>query len=343
MSDVPLFDFIDYIQSYTGREKLLRIHHMVTKGLLEEEDELVALQMAFEELTNGTPKWRLQTDYKFLEIISNLINGRLGQQYIATPEILKRMESLYIEELDKRNYRLRYAMWARDEEEEAKNQCRMENPEKRKVMESLRHQLGRYQYHSGHLEEAFDTLSKLPVCILLVISALHCRKFEEVCILSIKLDTYAPKLDDGDDRKAIHFKSLCARGLANMARGHYYAAAVLFAHMIKFYVKWSTYTFELFAWEDIILYCTWCGLATMPREELEDIAKHMGSQLVGDQFQHLIREYLGGRFDRCLEFMVTHSKPKALLDIYLHEHVNALGKLIEDKLIVEPEAAPTDD
>lgn len=94
-------------------------------------------------------------------------------------------------------------------------------------MESLRHQLGRYQYHSGHLEEAFDTLSKLPVCILLVISALHCRKFEEVCILLIKLDTYAPKLDDGDDRKAIHFKSLCARGLANMARGHYYAAAVL--------------------------------------------------------------------------------------------------------------------
>jgi len=93
-------------------------------------------------------------------------------------------------------------------------------------------QLGRYQYNSGHLEDAYGTLIRLPVCILLVISAFHCRRFEDARILSIELSTNAPKLDDADDRKAIHYKSLCGRGLANMALGHYYTAAVLVRKLI---------------------------------------------------------------------------------------------------------------
>lgn len=109
MADILLFDFKDYIDNYSGRDRLLRIHHMVKRGLLEEEDELIGLEMAFKELKYGTPTWRLATDYEFLEIVSTLINGRLGPDYTATSEILNDMKSLYNEELYKLIYPLRHA------------------------------------------------------------------------------------------------------------------------------------------------------------------------------------------------------------------------------------------
>ncbi|CAA0381234.1 unnamed protein product [Arabidopsis thaliana] len=137
------------------------------------------------------------------------------------------------------------------------------------------------------------------------------KRFEDARILSIELSTNAPKLDDADDRKAIHYKSLCGRGLANMALGHYYTAAVLFAHLVKCYAKWSKNSFDLFTWEDLFMYTAWCGLATMKKDELEEISERMGSQKVGHHFQHLIRKTLGGMFKPpCLDFLKTHSKPK---------------------------------
>lgn len=106
----------------------------------------------------------------------------------------------------------------------------MENPKKQSDMELLRHRLGKYQYRSGHPEDAFDTLSELPASIVLMLSAIECGKFEDVCNLSIQRDRYTPEIG-GDDRKGLDFKTICVRGLAHMARGyglatdHYHTAA----------------------------------------------------------------------------------------------------------------------
>ncbi|CAN8269703.1 unnamed protein product [Cochlearia groenlandica] len=76
-----------------GRSKLLRIKHMVKHQLLDENNNMEALKILFDELKYE--EHRYKTDTMFLDFVSNQINDKLCPAYCANPDILHKMKRDY--------------------------------------------------------------------------------------------------------------------------------------------------------------------------------------------------------------------------------------------------------
>lgn len=96
-----MFDFEEYTSQYIrnyhqGGPLLLRVLHMVTHKLLDdEEDDLQALQFLFDRLKPGRDIYR--TNPEFLQLVSDQIGGRKGEKYIASQKMLEDMQKQYTE------------------------------------------------------------------------------------------------------------------------------------------------------------------------------------------------------------------------------------------------------
>ncbi|VVA96369.1 unnamed protein product [Arabis nemorensis] len=248
MSNIPLFDFQEYISRYSGRPQLLRIEHMLKHQLLDEDDKLEALRFLFDRLK--WDRWAYRTDTKFLTFVSNEISGRLGASYSADSEMLKKMELDYNDTLDNKTRLLRYTtLYAKEERENARNNAREENPKKQADKELAAHNLGEFEYNSGKIWEAYEALRQIPYTLLLMIVALECRYFEDLCSLAVQPVINTPECPHNQNE--MDFKLICIRSLAHLGRGyglatdHYYSAACLFANLIKFNMRWLNSTFGL--------------------------------------------------------------------------------------------------
>lgn len=86
--DCLLFNLEEFVSGYFGRPKHLRIYHLVTNNMLDEDDEIKALKMLYDELKETLGR-------SFLYDVSIRIRDRLGDDYSVTPEMRHKMMKEY--------------------------------------------------------------------------------------------------------------------------------------------------------------------------------------------------------------------------------------------------------
>ncbi|CAG7890769.1 unnamed protein product [Brassica rapa] len=321
-----MFDFEEYTSQYIrnyhqGGPLLLRVLHMVTHKLLdEEEDNLQALQFLFDRLKPGKDIYR--TNPEFLQLVSNLIGGRKGEKYIASQKMLQDMREQYTEIL---------AIASREEED----------------MERHAHVLGSFLYASGHVREAYEALSKVQSTILFMVVALEARELEVLCSLNA-----VQTLRGVSCYEEMTKKEDCIRALAHLSRGDYYISACKFQEVMNMkHIRklWTYWSFELSTLDDIYMYCTWTAIATMSRREIQEVADDMDKitfkerkkieskekKRVNYSYRYMLSQYNARNYSECIRFLHQQLQAKARRDIYLSDHVDRLFHLIKERCMRE--------
>ncbi|CAA7041048.1 unnamed protein product [Microthlaspi erraticum] len=323
-NDCLLFNLEDFVSGYMGRPKHLRIYHLLTNNMLDEDDEIKALKMLFDGL-------KKTLDRSFLYDVSIRIRGRLGDEYSVTPEMRHKMMEEYDKEYARKTSYLEVTkLNVFNENWIANNQGREFNQVVQIEKEKAALSLGIFLYENGQAHEAYEVLQTIPVTLRLMLVALECELFDEVIRLSLERpddDVEGEYIFRSDD----FFADLCLRGLAYMSIKEYNKAACVFLEIIRHSEKWNlrNYRFILMSWDDIYMFSTWLVTATLSNEDIVGgwytFAKH-SCQLPVQIFLRIVH------CKGVLSLLSLFGSTK--INVYLHDHVEELFKLIKEKCSV---------
>ena len=173
------------------------------------------------------------------------------------------------------------------------------------------------------------------------------RQHTQVCLLLVELSvdlrewssardsiTRAEHTVMGDlDDTLFHHKLRALQGLAHLAEGRYFDAAKSFTSVSP---DLTNQVNSVISAEDVAMYGSLLGLATMDREMLHSLvidgAFKVRLELVPDM-REALRHYAHAEYGQCLSILQHTLQRDLLIDIHLHSHVPFLLDMIRDKCI----------
>ncbi|KAJ4777339.1 COP9 signalosome complex subunit 1 [Rhynchospora pubera] len=306
-----------YAAMYTGRTKILRLLFIADK-CDNEAMNLEALRMAYDEIKKGE-------DTSLHREVASKIRGRLGPKY--------NVDTAWVDSVEKR------AMLRKEKLENELNGYRTNL-----IKESIRmgyNDYGEFYYTHGLLSDAFKsyvrtrdycTTSKhiVQMCMHVLLVSIELGQYSHVA-------NYVSKAENTPDPlpAVTQAKLKCASGLAFLETKKYKLAARKFIE--TGYELGNNYS-EVIAPQDVGLYGGLCALASFDRTELKTkVIDNVGFrnflELV-PEVRELINDFYASRYASCLEYL-EKLKANLLLDIHLHEHVEALYTEIRHKAIIQ--------
>lgn len=170
----------------------------------------------------------------------------------------------------------------------------------------------------------------IQVCLLLVELSADLREWSSVREAITRAEHTV--MGDIDDR-LFHHKLRAMQGLAYLAEGRYYDAAKSFTSVSP---DLTNQVNSVISAEDIAMYGSLLGLATMDREMLHSLvidgSFKVRLELVPDM-REALRHYSRAEYGQCLSILQCTLKRDLLIDIHLHSHVPILLDMIRDKCI----------
>ncbi|KAG1362306.1 COP9 signalosome complex subunit 1 [Cocos nucifera] len=306
-----------YASLYIGRTKVMRLlfmaEHCGNEGM-----QLEALRLAYDEIKKGG-------DSHLYREVAGKIAGRLGPQYT--------LDQGWADAVDRR------AEQRKDKLDNELNGYRTNL-----IKESIRmgyNDLGDFYYARGQLGDAFKnyvrtrdycTTSKhvIQMCLNVILVSIELGQFLHVSNYVSKAEQTPESLDS-----ITVAKLRCAAGLAYLEAKKYKLAARKFLETGP--ELGNNYT-EVIAPQDVATYGGLCALASFDRTELknkviDNINFRNFLELV-PEVRELINDFYASRYASCLEYL-ENLKPNLLLDIHLHDHVEALYTQIRHKAIIQ--------
>ncbi|XP_010933872.1 COP9 signalosome complex subunit 1 [Elaeis guineensis] len=306
-----------YASLYIGRTKVMRLLFMAER-CGNEGMQLEALRLAYDEIKKGG-------DSHLYREVAGKIAGRLGPQYT--------LDQAWADAIDRR------AEQRKDKLDNELNGYRTNL-----IKESIRmgyNDLGDFYYAHGQLGDAFKnyvrtrdycTTSKhiIQMCLNVILVSLELGQFLHVSNYVGKAEQTPESLDS-----ITAAKLRCAAGLAYLEAKKYKLAARKFLETGP--ELGNNYT-EVIAPQDVATYGGLCALASFDRTELknkviDNINFRNFLELV-PEVRELIHDFYASRYASCLEYL-ENLKPNLLLDIHLHDHVEALYTQIRHKAIIQ--------
>ncbi|KAK9768855.1 hypothetical protein K7432_000189 [Basidiobolus ranarum] len=260
--------------------------------------------------------------------------AKLNEVLISKGEETVSQDSAWIETTNKRN-----KLHAEKLEAELKNY------KNNLIKESIRmghKDLGDHYYHCGDLATALKCYSRTRdycttakhitnMCMSVIQVSIEMKNFNHVQSFVSKAEA-APETQD---KSLIQAKLHCSSGLAHLDSGRYKLAAKSF--LDTSFELGSNYN-EIIAPNDIAIYGGLCALATFDRTELKskvisntEFKKFLELE---PHIRELILGFYSSKYTLCLEIM-DKWKNDFLLDIYLHNHVEVLYRMIRMKALVQ--------
>jgi len=127
---------------------------------------------------------------------------------------------------------------------------------------------------------------------------------------------------------------VCA-GLASLENKKYRMAA---RKLIETTIDLNNNFTDVLASQDVAMYGGLCALATFDRSDLKkkviDNTSFRNFLELTPQLREIINDFYSSRYASCLKFLDT-IKPKLLLDVHLHEHVEPLYQKIRNKALIQ--------
>ncbi|XP_051117299.1 COP9 signalosome complex subunit 1-like [Andrographis paniculata] len=310
-------DIEAYAALYTGRTKITRLLFIADKCGVPSM-QLEVLRMAYDEIKKG------ENTQLFREVVAK-IDGRLGPKYgpdNAWADVVDRRAEIRKEKLESELNAYRTNL----------------------IKESIRmgyNDFGDYYYSHGQLGEAFKnyvrtrdycTTSKhiIHMCLNAILVSIEMGQFTHVTSYAGKAEQSQEALDP-----VTIAKLRCAAGLAHLESKKYKLAARKFLETGP--ELGNNYT-EVISPQDIATYGSLCALASFDRSELkskviDNINFRNFLELV-PEIRELINDFYTSHYASCLEYLGS-LKANLLLDIHLHDHVEALYEQIRCKALIQ--------
>jgi len=143
----------------------------------------------------------------------------------------------------------------------------------------------------------------------------------------------AEQTPDLTDKVTIAKLRVCS-GLANLANKKYKHAARKFLETTS---DLGTSFNDVLAPQDVAIYGGLCALASFDRAELKKVIDSSTFRLFLElvpEVRELINDFYSSRYASCLKYL-DKLKNSALLDVFLHEHVDSLYRSIREKALVQ--------
>ncbi|XP_072962986.1 COP9 signalosome complex subunit 1 isoform X2 [Typha angustifolia] len=306
-----------YAGLYTGRSRVTRLLFIADR-CGNETMQLEALRMAYDEIKKGE-------DSNIHRDVSAKIAGRLGPRYL--------FDQSWADMIDRR---------AELRKEKLENE--LNGYKTNLIKESIRmgyNDFGDFYYAHGQLGDAFKnyvrtrdycTTSKhiIQMCLNVILVGIELGQFMHVSNYVSKAEQTPDSLD-----LVTVAKLRCAAGLAHLEAKKYKLAARKF---IETGLELGNNYSEVIAPQDVATYGGLCALASFDRTELkkkviDNINFRNFLELV-PEVRELINDFYASRYASCLEYL-EKLKPNLLLDIHLHDHVEALYTEIRHKAIIQ--------
>jgi len=161
--------------------------------------------------------------------------------------------------------------------------------------------------------------------------------------VSIELGNYAhvanyvgkaEQTPDLSDKVVVAKLKVCA-GLANLESKKYKMAA---RKLIETTIDLNNNFNEVLAPQDVAMYGGLCALASFERSDLKkkviDSPSFRNFLELTPELREIINDFYSSRYASCLKYL-DKIKSKLLLDIHLHEHVEALYQKIRNKALIQ--------
>ncbi|PKA46544.1 COP9 signalosome complex subunit 1 [Apostasia shenzhenica] len=311
-------DIEAYAALYTGRTKVTRLLFIAERCGGNKSMQFEAFRMAYDEIKKGE-------DSHLYREVSQKIGGMLGSKYAFDPA--------WAEAVDRR---------AEQRKEKLENELNAYRTNL--IKESIRmgyNDFGDFYYAHGQLGDAFKsyvrtrdycTTSKhiIQMCLHVILVSIELGQFMHVTSYVSKAEQTPDSLDP-----ITVAKLRCAAGLAHLEAKKYKLAARKF---LETGPELGNNYIEVIAAQDVATYGGLCALASFDRTELknkviDNINFRNFLELV-PEVRELINDFYASRYASCLEYL-ENLKPNLLLDIHLHDHVEALYTQIRHKAIIQ--------
>lgn len=212
------------------------------------------------------------------------------------------------------------------------------------IKESIRtghNDLGDFHYNRGDLNAAlkcyvrtrdYCTTSKhiIQMCLNVIKVSIELGNYAHVVNYVAK----AEQTPDLSDKVVIAKLKVCA-GLANLENKKYKMAA---RKLLETTFDLGNQFSEVIAPHDVAIVGGLCALATFDRSDLKkkviDNATFRSFLELTPELRELINDFYSSRYASCLKYL-DKIKPKLLLDIHLHEHVEGLYQKIRNKALIQ--------
>nr|XP_043624640.1 COP9 signalosome complex subunit 1 [Erigeron canadensis] len=321
-------DIEAYAALYSGRTKISRLMFIAEKCKnTNVAMELEALRMAYDEIKKG------ENTQLFREVVKK-IDGRLGEKY---GNDFKWMDSVD-----------RKADHRKEKLENELNAYRTNL-----IKESIRmgyNDFGDFYYAHGALGDAFKNYVRtrdycttvkhiIHMCLNAILVSIEMGQFAHVVSYVSKAEQNKIEKTDKNDKNEVDSITIaklnCASGLAQLEAKKYKIAARKFLETSP--ELGNNYS-EVIAPQDVATYGGLCALASFDRAELkakviDNINFRNFLELV-PEVRELIHDFYSSRYASCLQYLVN-LKANLMLDIHLHDHVDALYVRIRNKALIQ--------
>jgi COP9 signalosome complex subunit 1 len=202
--------------------------------------------------------------------------------------------------------------------------------------------LGKHFEKVGRLTEAAEAYSRMRQDVSSTKQVVECaRHLADIAMRRRDWPTVLTNMakitgnTDGDEDNSRIYSILLA-AIASMNLGHYHDAA---RYMLRFNGELPASEYSHVASpNDIAIYGSLVGLATLERQELHDKVLHSsGFRVILDYEPHMrkaVNLFYNGRYSECLSKLETY-RNDCLLDVHLQKHVPNLFSRIRNRCIIQ--------